>query len=53
MQTLSETEFVAVGVTQVEKALTPFGVAGRSSWLVPRRERTVVERFNIGNIGMA
>jgi hypothetical protein len=39
----SETEFVAVGVNKVEEALTPFGVAGRSSWLAPRCERTVVK----------
>src|SRR5260370_26109668 len=31
----SETEFVAVGVNEVEKALTPLGVAGRASWLAP------------------
>ena len=34
----------------MEEALTPFGIAGRGSWLVPRRERTVVERINIGNV---
>src|SRR6266481_3658831 len=30
----SETEFVAVGVNEVEEALTPFGILGRGSWLV-------------------
>jgi hypothetical protein len=29
----NETEFVAVGVNQMEKALTPFGIVGRGSWL--------------------
>src|ERR1700733_10447050 len=46
----SETEFVAVGVNQVEEALTPFGIVGHSSWLVSRRERTVVKCVNIGNV---
>lgn len=46
----SETEFVAVGVDQVEEALTPFGVAGRGSWLESRYERTVVKCVNIGNV---
>src|ERR1700731_3781143 len=36
-------EFVAVGVSQMEEALTPFGVAGRGSWLVSRCECTVVK----------
>jgi hypothetical protein len=36
----SETEFMAVGVDQVEEALTPFGVAGHGSWLESRYERT-------------
>src|ERR1700731_2981531 len=45
-----ETEFVAVGVNQVEEALTPFGVAGHGSWLVSRSERTVVKCVNIGNV---
>jgi hypothetical protein len=45
-----ETEFVAVGVNEVEEALTPFGIAGHSSWLVSRSERTVVKCVNIGNI---
>src|SRR5882757_8373190 len=34
----------------MEEALTPFGVAGRSSWLAPRCERTVVKFINIGDI---
>jgi hypothetical protein len=46
----SETEFVTVGVNQVEEALTPFGVAGRSSWLAPRCERTVVKFIDIGDV---
>ena len=41
-QRACETKFVAVGVNQVEETLSPFGVAGRSSWLAPRRERTFV-----------
>ena len=50
VQRLSETEFVAVGVDQVEEALTPFGVAGHGSWLESRYERTVVKCVNIGNV---
>src|SRR5712675_2257514 len=46
----SETEFVAVGVNEVEEALTPFGVLGRGSWLVSRCERTVVKCVDIGNV---
>src|ERR1700724_3331768 len=46
----SETEFVAVGVNQVEEALTPLGIAGHGSWLVSRCERTVVKCVNIGNV---
>src|ERR1700688_688386 len=46
----SEAEFVAVGVSQMEEALTPFGVAGRGSWLVSRCECTVVKCVNIGNV---
>ena len=46
----SETEFVAVGVNEVEEALTPFGIVGHGSWLVSRRERTVVKSANIGNV---
>jgi hypothetical protein len=49
-QRLSEAEFVAVGVIEVEEALTPFGIAGNGSWLVPRCERTVVKCVNIGNV---
>src|SRR6266851_8119229 len=45
-----ETEFVAVGVIEVEEALAPFGVAGRGSWLVSRCECTVVKCVNIGNV---
>ena len=46
----SETEFVAVGVNQMEEALTPFGVARRSRWLAPRCERTVVKFINTGDV---
>ena len=46
----SETEFVAVGVNEVEEALTPFGIAGHGSWLVSRFERTVVKCVDIGNV---
>jgi hypothetical protein len=49
-QRSSETEFVAVGVNQVEEALTPFGIAGHGSRLVSRCERTVVKCVNIGNV---
>src|SRR5438477_12983266 len=49
-QRSSEAEFVAVGVNEVEEALTPFGIAGHSSWLVSRCERSVVKCVNIGNI---
>ncbi len=41
---------MTVGVNKVEEALTPFGVAGRGSWLAPRCERTVVKCVNIGNV---
>jgi hypothetical protein len=34
----------------VEEALAPFGVAGRSGWLAPRCERTVVKFINIGDV---
>src|SRR5438874_1688955 len=43
VQKPSETELVAVGVDQVDEALTPFGVAGHGSWLESRYERTVVK----------
>src|SRR5882724_39415 len=43
-----ETKFVAVGVIEVEEALTPFGIAGHGSWLVSRCECTVVKCVNIG-----
>jgi len=33
-QRSGETEFVAVGVNEMEEALTPFCIAGRGSWLV-------------------
>src|ERR1700731_2946430 len=46
----SETEFVAVGVNQVEEALTPFGIAGHRSRVVSRCERTVVKCVNIGDV---
>src|SRR6266852_9957025 len=46
----SETEFVAVGVIEVEEALTPFGIPGHGSWLVSRCECTVVKCVNIGNV---
>src|SRR3979411_1558039 len=45
-----ETKFVAVGVNEVEEALTPFGSAGHGSWLVSRCECTVVKCVNIGNV---
>jgi hypothetical protein len=45
-----ETKFVAVGVIEVEEALTPFGIAGHGSWLVSRCECTVVKCVNIGNV---
>ena len=35
-QRAGETKFVAVGVIEVEEALTPFGIAGHGSWLVSR-----------------
>ena len=46
----SETEFVAVGVNEVEEALTPFGIAGHGSWLVSRSERAFIKCVNIGNV---
>jgi hypothetical protein len=46
----NETEFVAVGVNEVEEALTPFGIAGHGSWLVSRSKRTVVKYVNISNV---
>jgi hypothetical protein len=46
----SEAEFVAVGVFEVEEALTPFGVVRHGGWLVSRCERTVVKCVNIGNV---
>jgi hypothetical protein len=46
----SEAEFVAIGVIEVEEALTPFGVVGHGSWPVSRCERTVVKCVNIGNV---
>src|SRR5258705_8575307 len=46
----SETEFVAIGVNQVEEALTPFSIAGHGSRLVARCERAVVKCVNIGNV---
>src|SRR5580704_5189083 len=49
-QRACETKFVAVGVNQVEETLSPFGVAGRSSWLAPRRQRTFVKSINIGDV---
>jgi len=46
----SETEFVAVGVNEVEVALSPFGIAGHGSWLVSCCERTTVKCINIGDV---
>ena len=46
----SETEFVAVGVNEVEVALSPFGIAGHGSWLVSCCERTAVKCINIGDV---
>jgi hypothetical protein len=47
----SETEFVAVGVNQVEEALTPLGIAGCGGWLARCCERTFIECINIGDVG--
>ena len=46
----SEAEFVAVGVIEVEEALTPFGIVGHGRWLVSRCERTVAKCVNIRNV---
>jgi hypothetical protein len=46
----SEAELVAVGVIEVEEALTPFGVVRHGGWLVSRCERTVVKCVNIGDV---
>ena len=45
-----ETKFVAVGVIEVEEALTPFSIVGPGSWPVSRCERTVVKCVKIGNV---
>ena len=42
-----ETEFVAVGVNQMEGALMPFGIVGRGSWLVSRCERSAVASMRV------
>ena len=47
---MCETKFVTVGVNQVEETLSPLGVAGRGSWLAPRRECTFVKSINIGDV---
>jgi hypothetical protein len=39
-----ETKFVAVEVNQM------FGLAGRGSWLAPRRECTFVKSINVGDV---
>ena len=49
-QRSSETEFVPVGVNQVEEALTPFGITRFCCWLVSCCQRTVVKCVNIGNV---
>src|SRR6266566_7530326 len=46
----SETKLVTVRVNEVEKALTPFGIAGRGGWLAPGCDRTVVKFINVGNV---
>jgi hypothetical protein len=46
----SETEFVVVGVNEVEEALTPFGIVGHGSGLESRCECTVVKCVNIRNV---
>jgi adenosine/AMP kinase len=43
----SETEFVAVGVNQMEGALMPFGIVGRGSWLVSRCERSAAASMRV------
>jgi hypothetical protein len=49
-QRVCETKFVAIGINQVEETLSPFGVAGRGSWLAPCRECTFVKSINIGDV---
>ena len=50
-QRACETKFVAVRVNQVEETLSPFRrVAGRGSWLAPRRECTFVKSINVGDV---
>src|SRR5258708_38012255 len=44
------TEFVAVGVIEVEEALTPFGIAGHGSWQGSRIERPAAKCVNIGHV---
>ena len=46
----SKTEFVTVGVNQVEEALTPFGIAGHGSRLISRCEREIIQCVNIGYV---
>ena len=50
VQTPSETEFVAVGINQVEEALIRLGIAGRRGWLAPCCQRTFIECINIGDV---
>ena len=38
MELVNVCQSVAVGVNQVEETLSPLGVAGRGTWLAPRRE---------------
>ncbi len=45
-----ETEFVAVGVSQVQEALSPFRITRLCRWLVPCSERTLVKCINIGDV---
>src|SRR5215212_6882331 len=49
-QTPCETKFVAIGVNEVEEALTPFGIAGRVHWLQSRCAGSVVKDVNISNV---
>jgi len=41
---------VVCAAEQETHPLSPFGVAGRSNWLVPRRECTFVKSINIGDV---
>src|SRR4051812_16981945 len=45
-----ETEFVTIGIGQVEVALTPFGIARSRRWREPCCTRTRIEAIHIGHI---